>query len=258
MKKNRCEWQRTPEKGCGVIVGCEQTQEWLLPWWWERYSAENDLPVTFVDVGMTHAARTWCASKGELILLGIDSSFVKSKEHIPVDVAQYWEGFYGPTLWASRPHWFKKPFICLSSPYQHSLWLDLDCEILSSIGDLFSERAQLALVREQATEHFPRLHPETRYNGGVIAFAHGAEIIRDWAQAALVRSGEFWSDDALLSALIYEKEWPVAELSEIYNWKLSKGLNLNTVIHHWVGSAGKAYIKKHGGIKEHYQDLLQP
>src|SRR5579862_1562402 len=245
-------WQRAPEKEKGILVACDQEQEWLLEWWWERYCAENFFPVTFVDLGMTEAAQQWCSTHGERISPSLDASFVKPKEDISLELAQQWEGFYGPTLWTARPHWFKKPFVCLHSPYQKTLWMDLDCEILRPIGDLFvhcNSDAPLALVREYKTEHLPYLNEDVRYNGGVILFWHGCPIISHWANNAMLRNADFWSDDALLSALIYELQHPVIELSLLYNWRLAQGIDVNAIIHHWVGSAGKAYIKKHGGIK---------
>jgi hypothetical protein len=257
-KFHACEWQRSPEIEKGIIVGCDQQQEWLLEWWWERYSAENDFPVAFIDLGMSSHAIRWCAQRGKVISLDIDSSFVKPKEEISSDLACIWEGFYGPTLWAARPQWFKKPYICLNTPYQKSIWIDLDCEILRPIGDLFAPcpaHFQLALVREHATEHLPCLHPDVRYNGGVICFTHGSEIIRKWAQEAVVRNDIFWGGDPLLSSLIYELQLPVVELPDVYNWRLAQGLNVNALIYHWVGSAGKAYIKNYGGIKRGLQKL---
>ena len=247
-----CEWKRLPKKERGIVVACDREQEWLLEWWWKGYAFENHFPVSFVDLGMSETAKKWCTAHGEIITLSIDTSFVKSKENILLEHVQEWEGFYGPTLWIARPHWFKKPFACLHSPYQKSIWMDLDCEILKPIDDLFTycnSESHLASGREYKTEHLPYLHEDVRYNGGVIVFWHGSPIISKWAEHAILRNSDFWSDDALLSALINEFAFSISELPLLYNWRLAQGINLNAVIHHWVGSAGKAYIKKYGGLK---------
>lgn len=252
MEKIACEWSRIPVLKNGIIVACDIHQEWLLSWWWERYHAENTFPVTFVDFGMSIDACDWCHERGDVISLPIDGSFVVPREEIPLDLAAQWEKIYGPELWLARPHWFKKPFACLQSPYQNSIWIDLDCEIMQSIDDLFSETdssSQLALVREYGTEHLLFMHPDVRYNAGVICFQHGTEIMKKWAQDAILRNAFFWSDDALLSALIYELQWPVKELCPLYNWRMAQGVNINAIINHWVGSWGKAFIKSRGGIK---------
>ncbi len=251
MLKNRCEWQRAPEKERGILVACDCHQEWLLAWWWERYSAENNYPVTFIDLGMTKDANKWCQERGEVIAVHIDSSFIKSKEEMDPEKVQHWERFYGSMLWISRPNWFKKPFACLHSRYQKTIWIDLDCEILQPVDDLFLECtsvSEIGLVREFESEHLPRMHPEVFYNGGVIVYSHGSEIICKWAQESIVRNGSLLGDDKVLSALIYELQWPVVELPAIYNWKFIWGFNENAVIYHWF-TTGKTYIKNHGGIK---------
>jgi hypothetical protein len=237
-------WTRQAQQPLGILCGSDAGQEWLLPWWWERYAEHNAFPVTFVDFGMSDQGRSFCRERGESVLLDRDDSFVSMREEIDLERVRTWEGFYGKTLWPCRRHWFKKPFALLHSPYEKTLWLDLDCEVLGPLSEIFSycsKDTPIALVRE--------LREEVKFNGGVIVFMHGTEIIRRWAQDALTRNDCFWSDDALLSALIQEMEVPVAELPEHYNWWFSKGLHLNPTIHHWLGGAGKAYIKHYGGIK---------
>jgi hypothetical protein len=246
------QWQGALRAAKGVICGCEQSQEWLLPWWWSRYKECNTLPVTFFDFGMTDEMVAWCRERGDVIAMPIDSSFVAPRSAIEKEMGDHWESFYGWTMWNSRLTWFKKPFAFLSSPYEKSLWVDLDCEVLGSLDPLFSQcddTSQLALVRDYATDHLPQLDPGVLYNGGVVAFQHGAPIIEKWARAAYTETHRFWGDDPLLSHLIYHEKLEVVELPETYNWRLVRGFNLNAVILHWVGSGGKSYIRAHGGLK---------
>jgi hypothetical protein len=91
------------------------------------------------------------------------------------------------------------------------------------------------------------------YNGGVIVYSHGSEIICKWAQESIMRNGSLLGDDKVLSALIYELQWPVVELPAVYNWKFIWGFNENAVIYHWF-TTGKTYIKNHGGIKPALQE----
>lgn len=243
-------WQRVPEKERGVIVGCDEAQEWLLPWWWERYSAENDFPVVFADFGMSQQARDWCARHGELIVVNVDTAIANSLN------TRYkrkrWDALYGASLWVGRRNWFKKPFACLASPFHSSVWLDLDCEVLRPIDSLFDQcdsSCSLALSREYAFQHLPKLHPSLQYNSGVIVFNHGIEIIQKWAEDSLKRGDRFVTDDKLLSALIWECQWLVSDLPEIYNWKYIWGVNVYAIIYHWLFASGKEFIAKHGGIK---------
>ncbi len=241
----QCKWQSPPEKECGVLAGCDRAQEWLLEWWWERYSAENAFPVTFVDFGMSEQMHRWCAQRGDMAVIDLDMSFIASRSRT--------EEKSNP-----RTAWFKKPFALLHSPYKKSIWLDVDCEVLGPIDALFSQcqgACELAMAREYRCEHLPHLHPDIVYNGGVIVFCHGSAIIQKWAEETIVRNQDFVGDDFLLSALIYEQGLNVEELPEIYNWRIVNGVNLNAVIVHWVWK--KNVIKTYGGLKPLLKDFYK-
>ncbi len=240
-------WKRRASKKCGILCGADRMQEWLLPWWWSRYREHNSYPVTFFDFGMTEEMKAWCAERGELCSLTTDF-FIHPHQNIDSKRAKDWENLFGWTVWQSRHIWFKKPFAFLNSCYEKTIWLDLDCEVLGPLDFLFSHSG-IALVREYYSDHLPQDDPNVRYNGGVIVFQHGAPIIEKWAEGAQTKNHLFAGDDLLLSYLIHEHRLKVRELPEIYNWRMVRGLNLNAVILHWLGSGGKAYIRKHGGIK---------
>lgn len=81
----------------GVLVGADQKQEWLLLWWWKNYSEENELPVCFVDFGMSEKGRKWCQKRGQLLLV----------EEIPLhsvdsSLALKWNENISP-FWGSTP-----------------------------------------------------------------------------------------------------------------------------------------------------------
>jgi hypothetical protein len=245
-----CRWKRSVSKKYGVLCGAERTQEWLLPWWWSRYREHNDFPVTFFDFGMTDEMREWCKERGEVVVIELDSGWITSRSGIDDQLAKQWESRYGWGVWNSRRTWFKKPFAFLESPYEVGLWIDLDCEVLGSpVFKGFKKSQELALVRDYASDHLPRLDPKIHYNGGVVAFQHGAPILEEWAKEAIASNHLFGGDDPLLSHLICNRKLHVQELSEIYNWRMVRGLNLNAVILHWIGGGGKAYIRIHGGLK---------
>lgn len=245
-------WKKCVEKEVGVLCGAEKSQEWLLPWWWSRYQEHNAFPVTFIDFGMSEKMKAWCRERGELCSVELEHSCISSRDSIDPNLIKEWESIYGQTMWNSRPTWFKKPFALLNSSYERAIWIDLDCEVLGPLDSLFlflGANADLALVREYTSDHLPRFDPRVRYNGGVIVFQHGARIIEKWAEAAIDQNHLFAGDDSLLSHLIHKHHLDVIELPEIYNWRMVRGLNLNAVILHWVGNGGKAYIRKHGGLK---------
>ncbi len=241
-------WKRLPKKPRGVLCGAEKSQEWLLPWWWSRYSEHNDFPVTFYDFGMTDEMKQWCAERGELVTIEVGSSFVTPRSAIDDQLARRWEEVYGWRVWHARQSWFKKPFAFLDSPYENGIWIDLDCEILGSLEPLFKQfdpSSELALIRDRLISSESSVH----YDGGVVVFKHGSSILQNWARSAGSENHLFGGDDTLLSHLIHTNQLDVQELPEVYNWRMPRGLNLSAVILHWVGNVGKAYIRTHGGLK---------
>src|SRR5579859_2738095 len=109
----------------GVIVAADASEEWLLPWWWGKYCRFNSYPVTFVDLGLTPKMQEWCETKGRRLPLRIPD-FATPKEEIDPTLIPIWEDVIGPKVWDFRDAWYKKPFACLLTPYQRSIWIDLD------------------------------------------------------------------------------------------------------------------------------------
>lgn len=236
----------------GILCGAEKSQEWLLPWWWSRYREHNAYPVTFFDFGLTGEMRKWCGERGEVVSIELEASCICPRNKIDPELAKLWEQDYGWRVWNSRLTWFKKPLAFLQSPYEKGIWLDLDCEVLGSLEPLFEKldgSTQMALVRDYSCDHLPKFDPCIRYNGGVVAFQRGSPVIEKWADGAKTKNHLFGGDDPLLSHMINTHRVEIAELPEIYNWRMARGLNLDAVILHWVGTGGKSYIRKHGGIK---------
>ncbi len=233
----------------GVLVASDSHMEWLLEWWWERYSSCNTLPVVFVDLGMTDKSKEWCQERGQLLSVReVVFSEVVIKE---------WEEIYGSSYGQARKAWFKKPLACLLSPFDETVWMDLDCEVLSSIESIFSylEEEDLAIALDRVSaipEGFsPETDPEDRmlFNGGVIAYRKGSEIVKEWARIALIESHLYWGDDYILSAIIHRLQGKVQVLPPIYNWRLADGVPFYAKIIHWCGEWGKACILKQGGLK---------
>lgn len=248
-------WNNAIQKE-GVLVASDETLEWLLPWWWARYSAHNTHPVAFVDLGLSHFGKAFCAERGELLPLDLNPQLASLPPH-----AKHWETLFGENLWKNRNEWFKKPFAALQTPFEKTLWLDVDCEVLGSVAPLFEQEEAISLAPEttpsQERERTLRtIHAdETLYNSGVILYHHQTPIIEKWACAVLEEGDQFWSDQHALSRIIYNEKTPVTTLHENYNWRMSQGLNLHAVIVHWVGSWGKEYIRRHGGIADELASL---
>lgn len=257
MKK--VQWRRKNSKDLqGVLVGCDAGQEWLLSWWWNHYRERNDFPVAFVDFGMSPAAQKWCKERGELIPLKRSNRFSLPKQKVDRVSVRKWESTHGEGVWQARENWFKKPFALLQTPFQNTVWMDLDCEVLDSIAELFKV-PEIALSREteasQKKEENSLLEGEVLYNSGVIAYKKGAALIQLWAKEALKSSGAFCGDQELLSRLIFKNKMAISEIPDRYNWRMSQGFNLHAAIVHWAGVWGKNYIRQHGGLADDLRSL---
>ncbi len=230
----------------GVLVASDSHMEWLLPWWWERYSSSNALPVVFVDFGMSLKMKSWCQERGVVIHL--------EERSFPKEISKEWSCSYGDSYLQARQAWFKKPLACLLSPFEETVWIDLDCEILSSIESIYQ-------VLEKDKEIGVALDPlgfvseeiPSAFNSGVIVFRKNSLLIQRWARLCLQESDQYWSDDRVLSAVIHEFQEKVVILPPIYNWRISEGVPFYAKIIHWCGEWGKAYIVSHGGLKESLQ-----
>ncbi len=238
----------------GVLVGCDFRSEWLLSWWWDNYIQENTLPVTFADFGMSESARSLCLERGSI--LEVPSNQVAPKETIALTELKKWENSYSQDVWEARNGWFQKPRAMSLSPYEITLWLDLDCEVLGSLLPLYElpKEYQIALAKEPEhgqevllNEGF-RLEGEIIYNSGVVVFRKQASVIKRWEEESLLKTDSFVGDQNLLSRIIFMEKYPVAEIPPVYNWRMAYGPSLDAVIIHWVGW-GKQYIKHYGGLR---------
>lgn len=225
----------------GIVVGCDQKLEWILPWWWNHYSAHNSYPVAFVDFGMSKKAATWCQKRGRTVQLP------KSTLLVPSDFKEEWAERYGIEISAHREAWFKKPLAFLLSPFSHGLWIDLDCEIRGSVEPLFhclTFGAEIALAREpdfsqkKDSEMGLLLPDEISYNSGVIAFKQQAKILQQWIE----EGADYPSDQQALSRAIFNHKPNLVELPHIYNWVRVLGPNEQAVIYHYAGNPGKIEI----------------
>lgn len=238
----------------GILVGCDRGQEWLLSWWWDKYRAHNRFPVAFLDFGMGGEARNWCASRGQLIDASLDELKVASMNEVRAEVRQCWESVR--ELWEGanrelkdlRAAWFKKPLALLKSPFERSVWLDLDCEILGPIDPMFSfldAKSKMGLCLEVDSA---RIGEHSLYNGGVIVFEKGSPLLKEWADAALSLNDHFLTDQDALSYTIFNRGFQVYDIPDIYNWRMRRGVHLGAVVIHWVGGWGKAFIRQYGGF----------
>ncbi len=235
----------------GIVVGCDQKQEWLLPWWWEHYSCHNSYPVAFVDFGMSPRALDWCSKRG--LCIDLPPSKIFHENDIHPSQKDIWEDRYGKGIWFFRSGWFKKPLALLHSPFSLGLWLDLDCQVNGPLEALFNSLAfdaEIGMVREPFfIQEYEKsrgflLPGEINYNAGVIIFRQNAKILHHWVEEAIEHNEQYVGDQAALNRAVFIHKPSLIELPIQYNWPRALGLNQESIIYHFSAGSGKIEILK--------------
>lgn len=235
----------------GIIVGCDERQEWLLPWWWKHYSTYNSFPVVFADFGMSEKALTWCRERGKCYT--VPSVDVLQKNQVFTPEKERWEDRYGKSIWFFRSAWFKKPLSLLHAPFSIGVWVDLDCQINGELDPLFNSLtfgAEIGLVKEpefiQDYDQKNRflLPGEVNYNSGVVVFRQHASILHQWVEEALANNANYPGDQQALCRAIYKYQPALVELPSTFNWLRILGPNPDALIHHFTGEGKLELLKQ--------------
>ncbi len=232
----------------GIIIGADKNQEDLLPWWWRCYSKYNHYPVVFADFGLSPKMVRWCKERGEVAPVKLDSHAIYGPSRLSSKFVKRWAKEHGADYFQRRMEWFKKPFACQKSPFDLSLWLDVDCEVCQSLEPIFSSHDpsyDLAVVQAIGLRFSNRWRI---YNSGVILFKKKAPFLFQWADLCLRHNKKYAGDDNVLSHLIRSGKVIPQELPSRFNWMMNLGFHPDILIAHWICPWGKAYIRKHGGI----------
>jgi hypothetical protein len=232
----------------GIVVAADREAEWLLSWWWECYSKHHRQSVAFVDFGMSEEAKRWCKQRGLLIPFAGEGDFVAPRECVGERAQKKWEAIYGPKVWQARRSWFKKPLAMLQTPFDQSVWMDLDCEVCRPIDAIFDDIGKEMLGAVCVDQ-------KGNYNSGVIVYQKQAPLLKAWANACLKKHRTCIGDETLLSQLIRKNQYPFKEISREFNWMMGWGYEPNLKIAHWAASWGKLCIETMGGIQR-YQKAL--
>ncbi len=229
--------------GDGVIAGADISQEWILPWWWKHYSEHNSHPVAWIDFGMSKRAKEWCQKRGELIPLRMHGDFIAEEGKIEGTTKADWEESSGTHFWPLRNVWFKKPFALLQTPFERTVWIDIDCEVLGKIGPLFPFADGPAKLGMHEDRTFSKKGEDPMYNSGVISFLRQNPLILDWAKECIDKNDQFVGDQEVFSNLIARRKIAIGKIPSQYNWGRMRDGRDGTVIYHWHGNHGKQVIR---------------
>jgi hypothetical protein len=211
---NLCRWARPTEttEGKGVVVACNQAQEWILPWWLANYLQHNSHPVAFADLGMSQQMRKWCESKGTLITF-------------PTRISN---PFYG------------KVMSILHSPFRKTLWCDNDVEIRGPVDEWFNNLNEVMVCEDPFS---PWKSNDQPINSGMLSVVHGDDAIQRWMEIMLRLNSK--EDQSCLNMLWAQRRDLFCLLPSTMNWlRLMGSPPKDAIAVHWTGPVGKDEIKR--------------
>ncbi|GAB4184384.1 MAG: hypothetical protein Tsb0015_00210 [Simkaniaceae bacterium] len=234
------------KKKQGILVALDRKYQWLLPSFWKSLRAHCSLDVAFIDLGMDTKGKSWAKKRGLYIDRSTHVSQFKEKEP-PAFLIKKWKEIMQGDISIFRPYWFAKPLALCCTPFQHTLYLDVDCEVKSPLEDVFLslEANDCALCQESFAWHELLVQQglksplERTWNSGVIAYHCHCPLIIRWMERSLRESHLFMGDQDLLARIIYEENHSPAILPMHWNWKASWGPNSSAKIYHWSGGINK-------------------
>ena len=135
-----------------------------------------------------------------------------------------------------------KPTALLHADYKYKCWIDIDCEVVGNISDIFDnfEEDKIACAPDEFHSW------GCRWQTGVFGTVGEPSILGQWAEMSQKATNR--GDQEILWDIVKEDEFKyIKELSADYNWlrlSIEKGNeNPNAKIIHWTGPAGKKIIR---------------
>ena len=207
------------------LVGSDHHLEDLLPWWYLNVKKYNpDIHVTVADFGLTLSGQHWAETHADKVL--------KYEKH-------------------SKLAWFYKPQAMIDCPYEYTCWLDIDCEVLKPVDEIFNfpTKEKMAL-----TQDVVRGNPD--HDAGIFWWATGVnvvkgkpKILRDWAYHTT--HSDLRGDQEVLHQMIktnLEYNNMIIRMPLEYQWlriSLANGYDSpDKKIIHWTGPVGKQHIRE--------------
>ena len=101
-----------------------------------------DIHVTVADFGLTHSGKHWAETNADKVL---------TYERHP------------------KYAWFYKPTAMVDCPYEYTCWLDLDCEVLKPVDEIFNfpTDEKMALTQDVVRSGNPSGATILEYFGGL-------------------------------------------------------------------------------------------
>lgn len=236
----------------GVLIGADKNQEWMLDWWYSRYSQKNKLPVAICDFGLSREGLIKAHQIGLVLDFNKDILLKKFKQPIYPVHKPKWEAAYARQDFEQvHSIWMLKPFAMGCTPFKETLWLDIDCQVQCDLDAIFAyikntSGFTCALDTSQfeaALKSNGIMHPDEKaYNSGVIGYKYASIVIDLWAEELYSHHHDYPSDQDALSRVIYKHKLPIQLLPTRYNAHSSLNEDPSMEIIHWAHPFGKLHI----------------
>ena len=205
-----------------IITGVDHSHEDLLEWWLKNvYKHHNyNVEVGVMDFGMSPALR------GRL------------EDNYPAIFSRPFNGTK-----ARKIGWFYKVQAVMDCPSKSVCWLDVDCEILTDISDVYNlvPPGMIGLTRDWVRGNW--------WATGVIVVNDRPSLLEHWDRRLNADDGIRGDQEALYELVGNKEHEQIQELPQDYQWlriSLNKGKDSPTKkVIHWTGPRGKQFIRDH-------------
>lgn len=233
----------------GIITGCDQSQEWMLKWWLEHAEKNAGMPLSFVDFGLSKSACIYLKNRGINVLDGssiLKPFLTKSHYSYPSSWIEKWKR----ESTSQRPFYFAKPLACLLSPYDQTLWVDLDCKIVQTPKQAFSYidpnfGMTMSLDSEQTAINWQEQglidKGSVAYQAGVIAFNKDSSLMLTWKQLCLSSYDTEYSEQTAIINYLHRNKKTLQLLPSFFN-HLNPHQHQKVSIAHYGGHWHKLYL----------------
>ena len=205
-----------------IITGVDHSHEDLLEWWLKNvYKHHNyNVEVGVMDFGMSPALR------GRL------------EDNYPATFSRPFNGTK-----ARKIGWFYKVQAVMDCSSKSVCWLDVDCEILTDISDVYNlvPPGMIGLTRDWVRGNW--------WATGVIVVNDRPSLLEHWDRRLNADDGIRGDQEALYELVGNKEHEQIQELPQDYQWlriSLNKGKDSPTKkVIHWTGPRGKQFIRDH-------------
>jgi hypothetical protein len=202
-----------------ILTGVDTNHEYLIEWWLNNAIKHNpNENIGVWDLGMSPQKRQTIETKYPNVWLSI------------------------PLQKNTSSGWFYKLHAVIEAPELKVVWLDADCEILTSIEDIFNlvPPDTIGLTRDTVRANW--------WATGVIAVVDRPKLLYDWNVRLNQNDGIRGDQEALQDMIGTNTHEQIVELPQDYQWlriNLNKGIDSPTKkVIHWTGPVGRDHIRK--------------